>query len=72
MKTIPVDIVTTTAGNGFWSSSCKTVRINKLEVDCSLLYDFETSQINIFHVKSKGNEKSFKLDYPSKAFNMTF
>ena len=46
--------------------------LNKLEVDCNLLYDFETSQINIFHVKSKGNEKSFKLDYPSKTFNMTF
>lgn len=46
--------------------------LNKLDVNCSLLYDFETSQINIFHVKSKGNEKSFKLDYPSKTFNMTF
>ena len=36
----------------------------KLEVDCSLLYDYEKNQTNILHVKSKGVEKSFKLDYP--------
>ena len=36
----------------------------KVEVECSILYDFEKSQINIFHVKEKGVEKSYKLDYP--------
>lgn len=46
--------------------------ITKLEVDCNILYDFETNQINIFHIKSKGKEKSFKLDYPSTSFSMIF
>src|SRR6478609_5786240 len=44
----------------------KTSSLNKLEIDCSLLYDFEKKQSNIFHVKSKGEDKSFKLDYPKK------
>ena len=38
--------------------------LSKLEVDCSLLYDFEKGQTNMFHVKSKGTEKNYKLDYP--------
>ena len=38
--------------------------LRKLEVDCSLLYDFEQKQTNILHVKSKGMDKSYKLDYP--------
>lgn len=42
----------------------KVTSLKKLEVNCSLLYDFETGQTNIFHVKSNGVEKSFKLDYP--------
>jgi hypothetical protein len=42
----------------------KVTAVNKLEIDCSLLYDFEKKQSNIFHVKSKGEDKSFKLDYP--------
>ncbi len=49
----------------------KVPALKKLETDCSLLYDFETNQINIFHVKSNGVEKSYKLDYPAThtAFN---
>ena len=43
----------------------KVPEAKKIEVDCSLLFDFEKSQINIFHVKSKGVEKSYKLDYPA-------
>ncbi len=42
----------------------KIADMKKLEVDCSLLYDFEKSQSNIFHVKSRNQDKSFKLDYP--------
>ena len=38
--------------------------VKKVEVDCSILYDFEKSQTNIFHIKSKGMEKSYKLDNP--------
>ena len=39
--------------------------MSTLEVDCSLLYDFEKTQSNIIHVKSKGKDKSFKLDFPN-------
>ncbi len=42
----------------------KVTNVTKLEVDCSLLYDYEKSQTNMLHVKSKGVEKSYKLDYP--------
>ena len=37
-----------------------------MEIDCSILYDFEKTQTNILHVKSKGIEKSSKLDNPQK------
>jgi len=43
----------------------KIPEVKKIEVDCSLLFDYEKSQTNILHVKSKGVEKSYKLDYPA-------
>ncbi|TAG31206.1 MAG: hypothetical protein EAZ35_04440 [Sphingobacteriia bacterium] len=46
--------------------------MNTLEVDCSLLYDFETNQVNIIHAKSKGLEKSYKLDYPQRMTSFGF
>lgn len=46
--------------------------MSKLEVDCGLLYDFEKSQTNILHVKSKGVEKSSKLDYPNSFATFQF
>ena len=42
----------------------KVADLKKLEIDCTLLYDYEKSQSNIIHVKSKGEDKSYKLDYP--------
>jgi hypothetical protein len=42
----------------------KVTNVKKLEIDCSLLYDFEKSQSNIIHVKNGTAEKSYKLDYP--------
>ncbi|MES2005332.1 MAG: DUF6702 family protein [Bacteroidota bacterium] len=42
----------------------KVADMKKLEVDCSLLYDYEKSQSNILHVKNKNTEKSYKLDFP--------
>lgn len=42
----------------------KTIDVKKLEVDCSLLYDFEKAQSNIIHVKTARAEKSYKLDFP--------
>jgi hypothetical protein len=50
----------------------KIPELSKLEVDCSLLYDFEKNQSNILHVKSKGIKKSFKLDYPDNSADFTF
>lgn len=42
----------------------KITDVKKLEADCTLLYDFEKTQSNIFHVKSRNTDKSYKLDYP--------
>lgn len=50
----------------------KVTDMSKLEVDCNLLYDFETNQTNILHVKSKGVEKSEKLDYPKRTAVFSF
>ena len=38
--------------------------MHKLAVNCSLLYDYQDKQSNIFHIKADGKEQSFKLDYP--------
>lgn len=46
--------------------------MNAVDINCSILHDFETSQINLFHVKSKGNQKSYKLDYPNKTTSFSF
>ncbi|MES2332255.1 MAG: DUF6702 family protein [Bacteroidota bacterium] len=45
----------------------KVSDVKKLEVDCSLLYDFEKAQSNIIHVKNKETEKSYKLDFPKSS-----
>ncbi|MCA6440383.1 MAG: DUF6702 family protein [Sediminibacterium sp.] len=46
--------------------------IKKIEIDCSLLHDFEKNQINIFHIKVKGQDKSYKLDYPERLVHFDF
>lgn len=46
--------------------------MNTVDINCSILHDFEPSQINLFHVKSKGNQKSYKLDYPNKTTSFSF
>lgn len=46
--------------------------LNTLAIDCSLLHDFEKNQVNIIHVKSKGKEKSYKLDYPNRTTSFSF
>jgi len=45
---------------------------NTVSIDCDILYDLESTQINIIHVKSKGTEKTYKLDYPSRTANFEF
>ena len=46
--------------------------MNTVDINCSILHDYETSQINLFHVKSKGTQKSYKLDYPQKNTQFSF
>lgn len=38
--------------------------VKKMEVNTSVLYDYQEKQINIIHAKVNGNEKSFRLDNP--------
>ena len=45
----------------------KIANVKKIEVDCSLLYDYEKAQSNIIHVKNGKAEKSYKLDYPKNS-----
>lgn len=47
-------------------------QLQNLDIDCNLLHDFNPNQINIFHVKSKGTEKSYKLDYPQRKTRFDF
>jgi hypothetical protein len=46
--------------------------VNQVAIDCSLLYDYETNQVNIIHVKSKGVQKTHKLDYPKRDISFSF
>ena len=46
--------------------------LKKLDIDCNFLYDFEKSQTNIFHVKNKGVEKSYKLENPQRLSSFEF
>lgn len=46
------------------------VNISKVAVSCSLLYDYQDKQSNIFHIKANGKEKSYKLDYPETNFTV--
>ena len=50
----------------------KVADMSSLEVDCKLLYDFETSQTNLLNVKSKGVRKNYKLDYPKNTAVFSF
>ena len=45
---------------------------NSMDIRCELLYDYEKNQINIFHVKNKGKEKSYKLEYPKSTVRFDF
>jgi hypothetical protein len=45
----------------------KIASVKKIEIDCSLLYDYEKAQSNIIHVKNGKAEKSYKLDYPKNS-----
>jgi len=46
--------------------------VKKIDVTCNLLYDFQSIQMNIFHVKVNGAEKSYKLDNPKTKASFDF
>lgn len=46
--------------------------VKKLTITNSLLYDFNTGQINIMHVIVNGHRQSTKLDYPKQQASFTF
>ena len=46
--------------------------MKKLNITNSLLYDFNTGQINIMHVIVNGHRQSTKLDYPQQQAAFTF
>lgn len=46
--------------------------MKQLGINCTLLYDFEKMQSNIFHVKNMGEDKSYKLDYPQDQTTFNF
>jgi hypothetical protein len=46
--------------------------MKQLGISCTLLYDFEKMQSNIFHVKNMGEDKSYKLDYPQDQTTFNF
>jgi len=50
----------------------KVAQLKKLDVQCQILFDFQTLQSNIFHVKNNGQEKSYKLDYPKSSTSFEF
>lgn len=50
----------------------KVSQLKRLDVQCQLLFDFQNLQSNIFHVKAKGQEKSYKLDYPKNSTSFEF
>ena len=46
--------------------------LKKMNFNCSLLYDFQNKQMNIFNVKANGSEKNYRLDYPKNTLEFVF
>lgn len=46
--------------------------IKKLDITDDILHDYNTSQINMMHIKVNDNEQSYKLDYPDKKASFNF
>lgn len=44
----------------------------KIDINCSLLYDYQQQQSNILHVKKAKNDQSYKLDYPKASYSFVF
>ncbi len=48
------------------------ITMKNVSISCSLLYNYQDKQINIFHVKANGMEKSTKLNFPETQANINF
>jgi hypothetical protein len=46
--------------------------LKKLSINCSLLYDYQEKQMNIFNIKANGGEKNYKLDFPKSTVEFTW
>lgn len=44
----------------------------KMDIDCSLLYDYKKEQMNIIQAKANGKEENYKLDYPKSKISFSF
>ena len=47
-------------------------QLNQLNINCEILFGVNEQQINIFHVKAKGNRKSYELVYPKNTAQFNF
>ena len=46
--------------------------VKKLDIQNSILYDFNDTEMNIVHVTVNGSRKSNKVNYPQKAVDFSF
>jgi hypothetical protein len=46
--------------------------LKKIDIDNSLLYDFNENEINIMHVTVNGKRQSTKVNYPDKSASLSF
>ncbi len=46
--------------------------VKKIDIKNNLLYEYNTSQINMVHVKANGKEQTDKLEYPDRVLGWAF
>ena len=46
--------------------------VKKMDINNSILYDFNENEINIMHVTVNGNRKSTKVSFPEKAASLSW
>ncbi|MCY7422183.1 MAG: hypothetical protein LH478_10640 [Chitinophagaceae bacterium] len=46
--------------------------VKKIDINNNLLYEYNTSQINMVHVKANGKEQTNKLEYPDRVLSWGF
>ena len=46
--------------------------VKKIDINNNLLYEYNTSQINMVHIKANGKEQTDKLEYPDRVLGWGF